>query len=296
LKEFFQQGIHLYIPLNNKDIEEGEEDEDDPKGDEFPFRKGCVKMAANKTAGKGKGPESGASGSQLGNAGTEDVEIANLSEQEITRYLTAQQRLERLRKLIEEEQKIAKEFEEKKESIRETIMKEISEKYGLNEEDIKTAFSEINNKSAKIFYIINAIENEGEKALEREDIKEMAEIIRKIRIAETMNMEDVKKISVICEDARRYMEEKEAEEGKAEIHHTGRMSKESIKLLKYVKEQGGRVTWKEFREYGKETLGLSTDTLNKRRWGLIDKGYIRREGRDIVITKKGLGRLEEEGC
>ena len=213
-------------------------------------------MAANKTAGKGKGPESGASGSQLGNAGTEDAEIANLSEQEITRYLTAQQRLERLRKMIEEEQKIAKEFEEKKESIRETIMKEISEKYGLNEEDIKTAFSEINNKSAKIFYIINAIENEGEKALEREDIKEMAEIIRKIRIAETMNMEDVKKISVICEEARRYMEEKEAEEGKTDIHHAGNMSEESIKLLQYVKEQGGR---------------------------------------ELVLTKAGMARLKEEG-
>ena len=202
-----------------------------------PLPKGCVKMAANKTAGKGKGPESGASGSPFeGNAGVDGQEIANINEEEITRYLTAQQRLERLRKMIKEEQRIAKEFEEKKESIRETIMKEISEKYGLNEEDIKTAFSEINNKSAKIFYIINAIENEGQKALERKDIKEMAEIIRKIRIAETMNMEDVKKISVICEEARRYMEEKEAEEGKTEIHHAGNMSEESIKLLQYVKE------------------------------------------------------------
>jgi len=35
------RGIHLYIPLKNKDIEEGEEDEDDPKGDDSPSEKGA---------------------------------------------------------------------------------------------------------------------------------------------------------------------------------------------------------------------------------------------------------------
>jgi len=248
-------------------------------------------MAANKTAGKGKKPESGASGSPFeGNAGME------LSEEEIMKILQAQQQYERALEMARKYEEILKTAEEKKKEIKPQILREIKEKYGMKEKDIKEAFRDIENEDEIMEDIKNAIREEGAQAFERKDIKEKAEKIRKIERIYRMSREEIKKLAVIFEEARKYMEEKEAEEGKAEIHHAGRMSEESIKLLRYVKEQGGRITWKEFREYGKETLGLSTDTLNKRRWGLIDKGYIRREGRDIVITKKGLGRLGEEGC
>ena len=249
-------------------------------------------MAGNKkTAGKENGPESGASGSPFErNAGME------LSEKEIMEILQAQQQYERALEMARKYEEMLKTAEQKKKEIKPQILREIKEKYGLEEKDIKEAFRDIENEGEIMEDIKNAIREEGAKAFEQKNIKEKAEKIRKIERIYRMSREEIKKLAVIFEEARKYMEEKEAEEGKAEIHHAGRMSEESIKLLRYVKEQGGRITWKEFREYGKETLGLSTDTLNKRRWGLIDKGYIRREGRDIVITKKGLGRLEEEGC
>ena len=172
---------HIFkYPLKIENIEEGEEDEDDPKGDEFPFRKGCVKMAANKkTAGKKEGKGSGEPFPNVeGNAGMDGEEIANLSEEEIARYLTARQRLERLRKLMEEEQKVAKTFEQKKKEARKTIFAEIERKYGLNERDIEKAFAEINNREAIIADIIATINEEGREALEKKDIKEKADILK----------------------------------------------------------------------------------------------------------------------
>ena len=260
-------------------------------GDDFPLGKEVREMAADKTAGKGDGPESGASGSPFeGNAGME------LSEKEIMEILQAQQQYERALEMARKYEEMLKTAEQKKKEIKPQVFKEIKEKYGIDEKEIKQAFKERERKREIIDAIIDTIEKEGSKACENKQFREHMDAWKRIRAVERMAEEDVKKIAVFIDEARKYMEEKEAEEGKAEIHHAGRMSEESIKLLRYVKEQGGRVTWKEFREYGKETLGLSTDTLNKRRWGLIDKGYIRREGKDIVITKKGLGRLEEEGC
>jgi len=263
-----------------------------------PLPKGCVKMAANKTAGKKEGKGSGEPFPNVeGNAGMDGEETANLSEEEIARYLTAQQRLERWRKMIEEEQKIAKEFEEKKKEARKTIFAEIERKYGLNERDIEKAFSEINNREAIIADIIATINEEGREALEKEDIKEKADILKMTYTIGKMDIKDIKKIALFSESARKYMEDMEAREGEKEIHHAGNMSEEALKLLCFVKEQGGRVTWTEFKRYGKEELHLDTDTLNKRRWGLITRGYLKREqgGRELVLTKAGMARLKEEG-
>jgi len=232
-----------------------------------------------------------------GNAGIDGGEIANLSEEEIARYLTARQRLERLRKLMEEEQKVAKTFEQKRKEARKTIFAEIERKYGLNERDIEKAFSEINNRDTIIADIIATINEEGRKAFERKDIKEKADILRKTYTIEKMDIKDIKKIALFSESARKYLEDMEAREGEKEIHHAGKMSEEALKLLCFVKEQGGRVTWTEFKRYGKEELNLDTDTLNKRRWGLITRGYLKKEqgGRELVLTKAGMARLKEEG-
>lgn len=248
----------------------------------------------NEKAGEGSGEPS----PQIeGNAGMDGREITTWTEEDIARYLTAQQRLERLQKLIEEEKRIAEEFERQKENAKPAILSEIEMKYGLSEKDIEIAFSEISNKNAMISYIINAIEREGEKALEKKEIREKAETIRKIRIAETMNREDIKKIAIFCESARKYLENIDVQEGRDAIHHAGNMSEEAIKLLLFVKEQGGRVSWQEFKRYGKEELGLKTDTLNKRRWGLIDRGYLKKEeeSNELILTKAGMARLREEG-
>jgi len=243
----------------------------------------------NQTTEKKEGRENGES--FLNVEGTPE-----LTEEEIMKILQAKQQYERIMEMARKYEEIMKSAEQKKKEIKPQVFKEIKEKYGIDEKEIRKAFKERERKREIINAIIDIIEKEGSKACESKQFKEYMGAWKRIRIIEKMAEEDVKKIAVFMDEARKYIEEKEAAEGKEEIHHAGRMSEESIKLLRYVKEQGGRVTWKEFREYGKETLGLSTDTLNKRRWGLIDKGYICREGRDIVITKKGLGRLEEEGC
>jgi len=247
-------------------------------------------MTENKENGKA-GEGSGEPFPNLeGNAG------ADISIEEIEKKIRIAQMRERLMQQLQQIEEEEKQLTEKVRNAKNTIFSEMQKKYGLNEEEIRKAFKEREKKKEIIDKIIDAIERKGREACKEKEFKENMDAFRRIRIVERMMDIDVQKIAVYIDEARRFIEEKMTAEGKEEIHHAGRMSEESIKLLRYVKEQGGRITWNEFREYGKETLGLSTDTLNKRRWGLIDKGYIRREGRDIVITKKGLGRLEEEGC
>jgi len=246
-------------------------------------------MAANKTAGKGKELESGASGSQLGNAGME------LSEKEIMEILQAQQQYERALEMARKYEEMLKTAEQKRKEIKPQILKEIKEKYGLEEKDIKEAFQDIENEGEIMEDIKNAIREEGKKAFERKDIREKAEKIRKIERIYRMTREEIRKLAVIFEEARRYLEAQMANEGKQEIHHTGRMSTESKEMLRHVREMGGRIGWKEFLQWSKETLALDSDTINKRRWQLITKGYLARDGNELVLTEKGYARLEEEG-
>ena len=242
-------------------------------------------MAGNKENGKaGKG-----SGEPFPNvAGTPE-----LSEEEIIKTLQIAQLEERLKKELERIQKEKEKLERKKESAKDAIFKEMERKYNMKEEEFRDAFRDIQRKEEIEKKIMDTIREKGTDAWE--EIIEDAERIRKISIIENMDEADIKKISVYVEDARKYIEEKQIEQGKQQIHHKGRMSKEALMMLKYVKEQGGRIQWKELLQYAKEELGLDGDTTNKRRWNLLTKEYIRREGNELVLTQKGYARLREEG-
>ena len=181
-------------------------------------------MAGNKENGKaGKG-----SGEPFPNV----EETPELSEEEIIKTLQIAQLEERLKKELERIQKEKEELERKKESAKDAIFKEMEEKYSLTEGEFRDAFRDITHKEEIEQKIIETIREKGKDAWK--EIKEDAERLRRISIIENMEESDIKKISVYIEDARKYMEEKEAEEGKTEIHHAGNMSEESIKLLQYV--------------------------------------------------------------
>ena len=248
-----------------------------------------VGMAGNKENGKaGKG--SGEPFPNIeGNAGME------LSEEEIMKILQARQQYEKALEMARKYEEMLKTAEEKKKEIKPQVFKEIKEKYGIDEKEIKQAFKERERKREIIDAIIDTIEKEGSKACENKQFREHMDAWKRIRAVERMAEEDVKKIAVFIDDARRFIEERMAEEGKKQIHHTGRMSVEAKEMLKHIRDEGGRIGWKEFLQWSKETLALDSDTINKRRWQLITKGYLTREGNELVLTQKGYARLEEEG-
>ena len=261
------------------------------KGGDDSLSEGEVReMAANKTAGKKEGKGSGEPFPNVeGNAGVE------LSEEEIIKILQARQQYERALEMARKYEEMLKTAEQKKKEIRPAVFKEIKEKYGIDEKEIRRAFKERERKKEIIDAIIDAIEKEGSKACEGKQFKEYMDAWKRIRTIEMMAEEDVKKIAVFIDDARRFIEERMAEEGKKQIHHTGRMSAEAKEMLKHIRDEGGRIGWKEFLQWSKETLALDSDTINKRRWQLITKGYLTREGNELVLTQKGYARLEEEG-
>jgi len=246
-----------------------------------------VGMAGNKENGKaGKG-----SGEPFPNVeGTPE-----LSEEEIMKILQARQQYEKALEMARKYEEMLKTAEQKKKEIKPQVFKEIKEKYGMNEKEIKQAFKERERKREIIDAIIDTIEKEGSKACENKQFREYMDAWKRIRTVEQMEEDDVKKIAVFMDEARKYLEEKTAAKGKKEIHHAGRMNRETIEILRCIKENGGSIAWKELLRYGKEELGLDTDTFNKRRWTLLSKGYIERDGSDVKLTPKGYARLEEEG-
>jgi len=246
-----------------------------------------LRMAANKTAVK---KEEKGSGEPFPNVeGTPE-----LSEEEIMKILQAQQQYERALEMARKYEEILKTAEQKKKEIKPAVFKEIKEKYGIDEKEIRRAFKERKKKKEIIEAIIDTIEKEGSKACENKQFREYMDAWKRIRTVEMMAEEDVKKIAVFTDEARKFLEEKTTSKGRAEIHHAGRMNAETLQILKHVKENGGVVTWKDLLRYGKEELGLDTDTFNKRRWMLLTKGYIERDGTDVKLTPKGYARLEEE--
>ena len=218
-----------------------------------------------------------------------------LSVEEIEKKIRIAQMEERLRKELEKIQREKEELEKKAESAKETIFAEMEKKYNMKEEEFRNAFKDIAHKEEIEQRIMEIIRERGENACKEKTFKECTEKIKKISVIERMSDDDIKKISIYIEEARRYIEEKQIEQGKQQIHHRGRMSAEALMMLKYVKEQGGRIQWKELLQYAKEELGLDGDTTNKRRWNLLTKEYIRREGNELVLTQKGYARLQEEG-
>ena len=224
------------------------------------------------------------------NSGTEELSV-----EEIEKRIRIAQIEERLRKELERIQRERKELEKKAESAKETIFAEMQQRYSLTEEEFRDAFRDIAHKEEIEQRIMEIIRERGENACKEKTFKECAEKIKRISVIERMSDDDIKKISIYLEEARRYIEEKQIEQGSKQIHHAGRLSKESIEIMRYIKENGCRIREKEVLTWAKETLGISSDLFNKRRWSLFQREYIKREGSDLIITETGLARLREEG-
>ena len=225
----------------------------------------------------------------------EGENMHELTEEEIMKKLTIAQMRERLMQQLREMEEEEKRLNEKMQGIREQIFTEMKEKYGLSEKEIEQAFRERKEKDKIINAIIDAIQKKGSDACKEKKIREKMDAWKRIYICEHMAEEDVKKIAMYVKAAREYLEEQQVQTGKALIHHAGRMSTEALQMLKFIKDHGCRIQWKELLRFGKEELGLDSDTINKRRWNLLTKEYIRREGTELVLTEKGLARLQEEG-
>jgi len=242
----------------------------------------------------GKDMNAGKAGEGIPEPSPQNSETGELSEEEIMKKLTIAQMKERLMQQLQQIEEEEKQLTEKVQSAKDAIFAEMQQRYSLTEEEFRDAFRDIAHKEEIEQRIMKTIKEKGKDAWK--EIKEDAERLRRISIIENMKDNDIKKISIYIEDARKYIEEKQIEQGKQQIHHRGRMSTEALMMLKYVKEQGGRIQWKELLQYAKEELGLDGDTTNKRRWNLLTKEYIHREGNELVLTQKGYARLGEEGC
>ncbi|RLI82534.1 MAG: hypothetical protein DRP01_09845 [Archaeoglobales archaeon] len=253
------------------------------------------KGVSAEVVGMARNKENGKAGEGRPEPSPQNSETGELSVEEIEKRIRIAQMEERLRKELERIQREREELEKKAESAKETIFAEMEKKYGIDEKEIKRAFKERERKKEIIDKIIDAIEKKGSKAYENKQFREYMDAWKRIRTMEKMAEEDVKRIAVFMDEARKFLEEKTASKGRAEIHHSGRMNAETLQILKHVKENGGTVAWKDLLRYGKEELGLDTDTFNKRRWTLLTKGYIERDGSDVKLTPKGYARLEEEG-
>ena len=277
---------HLNTPLPNIEMMEG------MKAGRRMRPKGVSAEVMDMTGNKENGKAGKGSSEPFPNV---EGTLAELSEREITEILQARQQYERILEMARKYEEMLKTAEQKKKEIKPHVFKEIKEKYGMDEKEIRQAFKERERKKEILDIIINAIEKGGSKACEDKQFREYMDAWKRIRTIEKMTEEDVRKIAVFMDEARKYLEEKTAAKGKKEIHHTGRMNKETIEILKQIKENGGTIAWKELLKYGREELRLDTDTFNKRRWTLLSKGYIERDGTEVKLTPKGYARLEEEG-
>ena len=218
-----------------------------------------------------------------------------LSEEEIIKTLQIAQLEERLKKELERIQKEKEELERKKESAKDAIFEEMEKKYNMKEEEFRDTFRDIQRKEEIEREIIETIRKKGENACKEKTFKECAEKIKKISVIERMSDDDIKKISIYIQEARRYIEEKQIEQGKQQLSHKGRMHEQTIKIMEMIKNEGGRMNEKECLERAKEELKINTDTFNKRRYSLFIRGYVERDGPDLVLTPLGYARLQEEG-
>jgi len=225
----------------------------------------------------------------------QDNGTGELSVEEIEKRIRIAQMEERLRKELERIQREREELEKKAESAKETIFAEMQQRYSLTEEEFRDAFRDIAHKEEIEQKIMEIIRERGENACKEKTFKECAEKIKKIAVIEGMSNDDIKKISIYIEEVRRYIEEKQIEQGKQQLSHKGRMHEQTIKIMEMIKNEGGRMNEKECLERAKEELKINTDTFNKRRYSLFIRGYVERDGPDLVLTPLGYARLQEEG-
>jgi len=246
-------------------------------------------MAGNKENRKA-GEEGGVSSPQQPNA-------VELSEEEIMKKLTIAQMKERLMQQLQQIEEEEKQLTEKVQNAKDAIFEEMEKKYNMNENDLREAFGQLlQGEDPVILSIIEMCEKRGADALKEKEFKQNAELIKKMHIVKNMSEKDMEKIAIYIDEAREYIERKRLIKAKNEIHHKGRLHEESIKILKYLHENGGRIREKEMLQWAKEELGINSDIFNKRRWSLLQREYIKRENGNLALTDKGLWRLKEEGC
>jgi len=219
-----------------------------------------------------------------------------VSEEEIEKRIRIARMKERLMQQLQRIQEEEKQLTEKVESAKEAIFREMKERYSLTEEEFRDAFRDIQQKKEIEQRIMETIREKGKEAFK--EIKDDMERIRRTAIIEGMDEKDIKKIAVYIKEAQAFIEEKMTEEGKRQIHHKGRLHEETIKIMRKLKEQGGRMNERECLEWAKEELQINSDTFNKRRYSLFIRGYAERDGPDLVLTPLGHARLageKEEG-
>ncbi len=107
-------------------------------------------MAANEAAGKKEGKGSGEPFPNV-------EETPELSEEEIMKILQARQQYERALEMARKYEEIMKSAEQKKKEIKPHVFKEIKEKYGVSEKEIRDAFKERARKEEIWKAILEAI-------------------------------------------------------------------------------------------------------------------------------------------
>jgi len=242
-------------------------------------------MAGANAKGNKAGEGSGAPSPQLN--GTPRIE---LGEEEIMKLLNKEATIQRLKQMLAKIEKETEEAKKKAEQAKPSVFMEIKKKYGATEEDIRRGADAWERKSEIIERIIETIKREGKNVARNQTFLQRCEELKIIGIIESMAEEERRKLKIYIPNMPVTTERAEKT-----IHHAGRMSEDTIEILKFLYSHGGAVEERETLEWYKETFGASSDMFNKRRWSLFQREYIERQSGQLVITQKGIERLRREG-
>ena len=216
--------------------------------------------------------------------------MADLSEEDIIKLLNREATIQRLKQMLEKVQRETEEAKKKAEQAKTTIFAEIKKKYGASEKDIRKGADAWERKSEIIERIIETIKREGKNVAKNKIFLQRCEELQAIGIIESMTEEERRKLKIYIPNMPI-----STTTTTTQIHHAGRMSEDTIEILKYIHMQGGAVEERAVLEWYKETFGASSDMFNKRRWSLFQREYIERQNGQLVITAKGVERLRREG-
>ena len=242
-------------------------------------------MAGANAKGNKAGAGSGEPAPQLN--GTPRIE---LGEEEIMKLLNKEAMIQRLKQMLAKIEKETEEAKKKAEQAKPSVFMEIKKKYGATEEDIRRGANAWERKSEIIERIIETIKREGKNVVKNKTFIQRCEELQAIGIIESMSEEERRKLKIYIPNMPVTTERAEKT-----IHHAGRMSEDTIEILKYIHMQGGAVEERTVLQWYKETFGASSDMFNKRRWSLFQREYIERQNGQLVITAKGVERLRRGG-
>jgi len=255
------------------------------KGDDSSSRKVREMAQGNNKTGKADAG-SGEPASQF--EGT--PRMADLSEGDIIKLLNKEATIQRLKQMLAKIEKETEEAKKKAEQAKQSIFAQIKQKYGATEEDIRKGADAWERKSEIIERIITCIKREGKNVAKNKTFLQRCEELQAIGIIESMSEEERRKLKIYIPNMPI-----STTTTTTQIHHAGRMSEDTIEILKYIHMQGGAVEERTVLQWYKETFGASSDMFNKRRWSLFQREYIERQGNQLVITEKGIERLRREG-